>query len=92
MKNATDVRNMLKEQYDAEIVDEMSLFDGPAFAEAIIGVTTTNVVVYDFDKMVQCLVDEDGMTAEEAAEFIEYNTVRTLPYMPNPPIIMYPVM
>jgi hypothetical protein len=31
--------------------------------------------------MVECLITEDNMTYEEAAEFIDYNTVRSLPYV-----------
>ena len=39
--------------------------------------------------MVECLVKEDGMTEEEAIEFIEYNTIRAIPYFgPNAPIVL----
>lgn len=38
--------------------------------------------------MVECL-KEEGMTDEEAIEFIEYNTVRALPYIPDHPHILY---
>lgn len=59
------------------------------FDEAVVGVTVDGRVVYDYDAMVQCLVDQDGMSAEEAVEFIEYNTVRSLPYAGDKaPIIM----
>jgi len=34
-------------------------------------------------------VDEDGMTEEEAMEFIDYNTIRALPYYESAPIILY---
>lgn len=30
--------------------------------------------------MVECLVKADGMTEEEAMEFIDYNTIRAIPY------------
>lgn len=33
------------------------------------------VAVYDYDKCVQALVDRDGMTHEEADEFLEFNTL-----------------
>lgn len=39
--------------------------------------------------MVECLMEEDGMEYEDAVEFIEYNTIRALPYIPEHPIIMY---
>jgi hypothetical protein len=38
--------------------------------------------------MIDCLVEEDGMSYEEAMEFIDYNTIRALPYYPNGPIIL----
>ena len=31
--------------------------------------------------MVESLAKEDGMTYEDAAEFIDYNTIRALPYL-----------
>ncbi len=55
------------------------------------GVTETGRVVYDYGKMAESLMFEDGMTYEDAIEFIEFNTVRALPYMgPNAPLILYP--
>jgi hypothetical protein len=42
--------------------------------------------------MVEWLCDEEGCTAEEAVEWIEYNTIRALPYFgDDAPIIMYPL-
>ena len=69
--------------------EDSVIFEAPDYDEAIVGVTDEGQVVYDYDKMVQCLVDDDGMTWEEAIDFIEYNTIRTLPYVQNPPIIMH---
>ena len=67
--------------------DEAVLLD--SFDGAVVGVTTDGRVVYDYDAMVQCLVDQDGMSEDEAIEFIEYNTVRSLPYVgEKAPIIM----
>lgn len=62
------------------------------YDNALIGVTEDGRAVYDFDKMVDCLVDEEGWTDEEAVEWIECNTIRALPYMGDrAPIIMYPL-
>ena len=42
--------------------------------------------------MVDHLVKKDGISSEEAIEFIEYNTIRALPYAGEKcPIIMYPM-
>lgn len=68
--------------------EEALLFDGPDYDEAIVGVTDEGQVVYDYDAMVKILVERDGMEEMEAIEWIEYNTIRALPYFDNPPIVM----
>ena len=36
------------------------------------------------------LMEHDGMSIEEATEFVEFNTIRALPYMgPMAPVIVY---
>ena len=63
-----------------------------SYDDALIGVSEDGRAIYDFDKMVDCLVDEEGWTDEEAVEWIEYNTIRALPYFgEGAPIIMYPL-
>ena len=71
--------------------EDVVVFENPDYDSAIIGVSEGRRAVYDFDKMVKHLVNNDGMTEEEAIEFIEYNTIRALPYFANSPIIMYPI-
>lgn len=61
-----------------------------SYDDALIGVTEDNRAVYDFDKMVDWLCDNHNFSYEEAVEWIEYNTIRALPYAgANAPIIMY---
>lgn len=63
-----------------------------SYDDALIGVTEDGRAVYDFDKMVDWLVDTEGWTDEEAVEWIECNTIRALPYFgEGAPIIMYPL-
>ena len=70
--------------------DEAVVFDGLDFDDAIRGVTDEGQVVYDYNAMVRSLMQQDGITEEEAIEFIEYNTIRSIPYAgENAPIIMY---
>ena len=77
--------------------DEAVIFDGPDFDEAIVGVTDDGRVIYNYDAMVRSLMDRDGISMEEAIDFIEYNTIRALEYydLPDarekPPIIMHPL-
>jgi hypothetical protein len=46
---------------------------------AIIGYVVNHhhaaVAVYDYDKCIATLVDRDGMTHEDAEEFLEFNTL-----------------
>jgi hypothetical protein len=71
-------------------LDESIVFENPSYDSAIIGYDEiTQRVVYDYEKMVECLVKEDGMEYDEAMEFIDYNTIRACPYMgENAPIIL----
>jgi len=57
----------------------MLLADG--FENAFIGTGVCNGVehaVYDLDKCVKILVDRDGMTEEDAIEYIDYNVIGSL--------------
>lgn len=68
--------------------EDAVIFDGPDYDEAIVGVTDEGLVVYDYDAMVECLMKQDKISRLEAIEFIEYNTIRALPYVENAPIVM----
>ena len=59
-------------------MENLLLFDG--MNDAIIGTTERNgeiLVCYSIKKMKDILINNDGMTEEEALEFLEYNTVGT---------------
>lgn len=61
----------------AEVNPEALLADG--LEDAAIGYTvghhSEHLVVYDYDKCVEALVTRDGMTHEEADEFLQFNTL-----------------
>ena len=68
------------------------IFENPDYDSAIIGITEDNQVVYDYDKMIEHLIQEDDMSYEEAIDFISYNTIRSLSYVGmGVPIIMYSI-
>ena len=70
--------------------EDAVVFDNPDFDDAIIGVTDDSRVVYDYDKMIESLMKQDGITELEAIEFIDYNTMRAIPYAGEcAPIVMY---
>ena len=66
-------------------------FTNYSYDDALIGVTIDDRAVYDFEKMVKWLVEKEGFTPEDAIEWIEYNTIRALPYMEGAPVIIYPL-
>jgi len=69
-------REILNE-YLNEIGEPVLLMDG--FDEAFIGtsqrINEPMLAVYSYDKMVDLLMDRDGMEVDEAMEYIEYNCV-----------------
>lgn len=69
--------------------EDAVLFENPNFDAAIIGVTEDGRAVYDYDIMLRVLQVEDGMSEEDAADFVSYNTIRALPYAGEmAPVIM----
>lgn len=70
--------------------EDVVIFSNPGYDDALIGVTEDNRAVYDFAAMVDWLIQHDGFSFDEAVEWIEYNTVRALPYAgESAPIILY---
>jgi hypothetical protein len=66
------------------------------FDEAIIGPayiwrdqTRVNVLVYDAEKMREILMRRDGMSSEEAREFIEFN-IEDGYLGPETPVLVWP--
>lgn len=72
--------------------EDVLLLTNYSYDDALIGVTEDGRAVYDYDKMVAWLVETEGFTELEAMEWIDYNTIRALPYMGDKaPLIMYPL-
>ena len=68
------------------------VFSNYSYDDALIGVSDDNRAIYDYNKMVEWLVKKESFSEEEAIDWIEYNTVRSLPYVGDKaPIIMYPI-
>ena len=66
------------------------ILESPDYLSAIIGRTEDGRLIYSYSQMVTYLMLHDGMEYEEACEFIDYNTIRALPYMGDKaPIISY---
>ena len=66
-------------------------FENPDYSRAIEGITTDGRLVYNYDKMVEQLMQDDKMSEDEAKEFIDFNTIGSLNYSSEElyPIVMY---
>jgi len=64
-----------------------------SYDDALIGVTSDDRAVYDYELMVEWLINTEGFTEEEARDWIDYNTLRALPFMgEGAPVILYPLL
>lgn len=88
MTKFEEIKNYLSERDDA---DEIILMTSPSYDTAILGISSDGNVIYSYSKMIDYLVETDGMSEEEAMEFIDYNTIRAIDYVADKkkPIICY---
>lgn len=83
---------LLKELLSNDGYEDSVLFENPSYETAVIGISDTGQVCYSYNKMVEYLMKTDEMTEEDAIDFIDYNTIRALPYASsygNRPIVVY---
>lgn len=66
---------------DQGIEEDVLLLDDHAYDKSIIGITEDGRILYDFEKMIQEFAEDEGCDETEAIEWLEYNTIRALPYM-----------
>lgn len=86
-QNITAEQRLLDAGYEDIIV-----FSGNSYDDALIGVSEDGRAIYDFDLMVEWLMKQDNIDDISAIEWIEYNTIRSLPYVGDKaPIVMYKV-
>ena len=76
--------NDYAEENDVQIL----LFSSPDYENSIMGISSDNRVIYDYDKMVEDLMTNENLSEIDAIEFIEYNTIRSLAYYEKSPIIL----
>ena len=89
-------KRMSSEELSAEqrILDagyeDVIIFSGDTYDAALVGISEDGRAIYDYDLMVEWLVAQDNITPEEAMEWIDYNVIRSLPYVGDKaPIIMF---
>lgn len=90
-----NIREALSDYFagDEETLNEIVLFENPDYADAVVGISHDNRPIYSYAKMVEHLMRVDDITEEEAIDFIDTNTMRSLPYAAaygaHPPIILF---
>lgn len=68
--------------------EDVVVFENPSYGNCIIGVSTDNKCIYSLSKMVEWYSKKNDCDESEALEFIKYNTIRSLPYFSNSPVIL----
>lgn len=67
--------------------EDVIIFEKPSYNAAFVGVSEDGRSVYDYDKMIIWLTQEEGMTYDEAVEFIDWNS--SFYYGEGYPIILH---
>lgn len=84
------VKDIIDKIRDNGWSDDVIILDNYDFADAFVGMSDEGRAVYDYDKMVHWLMDEEEFSEIEAVDWIDYNVLRALPYMGNKtPVILY---
>ncbi|MCQ2076729.1 MAG: hypothetical protein MJZ20_06830 [Bacteroidaceae bacterium] len=60
---------------------EIKILDNHAYDKSIVGVTLDGRLVYDYNKMLEEYQKDEHCSYEDAAEWIHFNTLRSIPYM-----------
>ena len=84
------VNEKLRKELD-ELVEMMGLseeeapllLDNSSYDNSIIGMTEDNRLVYDYESMIEEFAEENKCSLEEAQEWVDYNTMRAIPYFGN---------
>lgn len=91
MTNA-ELKEYIKEQIgDEEIADEVVILEGDEFADGFLGLTAdTHQAVYSYERLIGSLSTQNKWTLDQSVEWLDCNTLRSIPYMPlRKPIIIH---
>lgn len=87
LKTEDDVKQLIKDYEYEDIV----IFSNPSYASAFLGISEDNRAIYDYNEMIKFLCKNDKINELDAIEFIEFNTLRALPYYENSPIVLHKI-
>lgn len=80
-KKTKTERLLLEAGYEGTI-----FFTNPSYEDAFLGISSDDRAIYDYEKMIESLINHEDMTEDEAREFIDYNATF---YIEGGPIILY---
>lgn len=80
-KKTKTERLLLEAGYEGTI-----FFTNPSYEDAFLGISSDDRAIYDYEKIIESLVNHEDMTEDEAREFIDYNATF---YIEGGPIILY---
>ena len=71
----------LFKEWEVEEEDQPLLFTDHSYDKSIIGFTSVDGrAVYSYESMIQEFMEDENCSEEEAQEWVDYNTMRALPY------------
>jgi hypothetical protein len=82
----------LREYLEAQGHEETTFFQNPSFVKAIIGISDSEQLIYDYDLMILAAMEEQDWDYESAVEWIDHNIFREISYMGScHPIVSLPI-
>lgn len=63
-----------------QLPEDALVFDNQSYDNSIIGITLDGRVIYAYEKMVEEYMEDNDCNEEDAYDWIDYNTMRSLPY------------
>lgn len=79
-------------EYLESLGQETIVLEPEYFDNAIIGITDEGRLIYSYDKLIEAYSNGESCEYEEAVEWVDYNTLRAIPYMGSmAPIVSMPI-
>ncbi|MCQ2289234.1 MAG: helix-turn-helix domain-containing protein [Muribaculaceae bacterium] len=83
----------LKQYLHERGCDDTVFLEHPDYITAVVGISEDERLVYSYTGMLEFLIANEGMTYEDACDWIDFNLIRALPYMgENAPIITFDIL
>lgn len=77
----------LKEKLEDAGYENVLVMD--EFDSAFIGMSHDDRAIYDYDKIVDSVMVNDGADYDDAVEYVDYNVIQSLPADGSGPVVLY---